>query len=93
MNDITQSKIVAFAKVLKTSPAYLMGWEEPGESKSFSSYPRSVEDELCDMIHDFNEEGKEKVLEYAKDLKGNWPIQKNLISLAWAKKPIEGYNF
>ena len=69
LNDITQSKIVAFAKVLKTSPAYLMGWEEPGESKSFSSYPRSIEDELCDMIYDFNEEGKEKVLEYAKDLK------------------------
>ena len=28
INDITQSKIVAFAKVLKTTPAYLMGWED-----------------------------------------------------------------
>lgn len=26
-NDITQSKIEAFAKVLHTTPAYLMGWE------------------------------------------------------------------
>lgn len=25
-NDITQHKIVAFAKVLQTTPAYLMGW-------------------------------------------------------------------
>ena len=28
-NDITQSKIVAFAKALKTTPNYLMGWSEP----------------------------------------------------------------
>lgn len=26
-NDITQSKIVAFAKALGAKPAYLMGWE------------------------------------------------------------------
>ena len=26
-NDITQSKIVAFAKALGVKPAYLMGWE------------------------------------------------------------------
>ena len=28
INDITQSKITAFAKILKTTPSYLMGWEE-----------------------------------------------------------------
>lgn len=27
-NDITQSKIEAFAKALRTTPAYLMGWED-----------------------------------------------------------------
>ncbi len=27
-NDIPQSKIVKFAEVLKTTPAWLMGWEE-----------------------------------------------------------------
>lgn len=26
--DLPRSKIIAFAKALKTSPAYLMGWEE-----------------------------------------------------------------
>lgn len=29
INDITQSKIIAFAKALNTTPSYLMGWEEP----------------------------------------------------------------
>lgn len=28
-NDITQSTIVKYAKALDTTPAYLMGWEEP----------------------------------------------------------------
>lgn len=29
VNDIPQSKIARFAEVLGTTPAYLMGWEEP----------------------------------------------------------------
>lgn len=33
LNDITQSKIVAFAKALGTTPSYLMGWTEDGEEK------------------------------------------------------------
>lgn len=28
LNDISQSKIMDFAKALRTSPAYLMGWED-----------------------------------------------------------------
>jgi len=33
-NDITQSKIVAFARVLDTSPAYLMGWAKQAARNS-----------------------------------------------------------
>lgn len=33
-NDIPQSKIVRFAEVLKTTPAYLMGWLEDEEEKN-----------------------------------------------------------
>ena len=32
INDITQSKVVEFARVLQTTPAVLMGWEEPENS-------------------------------------------------------------
>ena len=28
INDITQSKVIAFAKVLNTTVAYLMGWDD-----------------------------------------------------------------
>ena len=36
INDIPQSKIVIFAKVLGTTPAYLMGWEDDTEEKPTS---------------------------------------------------------
>lgn len=35
-NDITQSKIVAFAKALGVKPAYLMGWEDAPTPLSLS---------------------------------------------------------
>ena len=28
INDVTQTNIVKFAEILKTTPAYLMGWEK-----------------------------------------------------------------
>ena len=37
VNDITQSKIVAIAKVLQTTPASLMGWESNGDT-----YPDNI---------------------------------------------------
>ncbi len=37
INDITQSKIEAFAQVLQTTPAYLMGWD-----KEFTSLQAEV---------------------------------------------------
>lgn len=40
-NDIPQSKIKAFADALQTTPAYLMGWDEDGNS----SLPKPQKDE------------------------------------------------
>ena len=34
VNDIPQSKIVKFADVLRTTPAYLMGWEQVQQKNS-----------------------------------------------------------
>lgn len=40
LRDINQNKIMAFAEALNTTPAYLMGWEEPTDNAEQS------EDEL-----------------------------------------------
>ena len=38
-NDIPQSKIVAFAQALQTTPERLMGWEQPTESPDILKLP------------------------------------------------------
>ena len=41
VNDIVQSKVVAFASALDTTPAYLMGWEDDTEDVSYKDAPSS----------------------------------------------------
>lgn len=43
LNDISQSKIMDFAKALRTSPAYLMGWEDT-ENQQTMLPPKITED-------------------------------------------------
>ena len=46
VNDIVQSKVVAFASALDTTPAYLMGWEDDDGDASYketSSSPSTPE--------------------------------------------------
>lgn len=52
-NDIPQSKIVKFAEVLNTTPAYLMGWESEVEEK-----PVETANKLADWFLrlEFNED-------------------------------------
>ena len=40
INDVSQSKLMEFAKVLKTTPSYLMGWEEQKEIKNLTKIPK-----------------------------------------------------
>lgn len=47
-NDIPQSKIVRFAEVLETTPAYLMGWLDDVEEK-----PVETANKLADLFLGF----------------------------------------
>ena len=61
INDIPQSKIVEFARVLDTSPAILMGWDSPtieietsdltqGEIALLKALDKLTEDEVRQVI-------------------------------------------
>ena len=58
INDITQSKIVAFANALDTTPAYLMGWEDivADEDKEIVNHFLSFGDKLSDGVEDMTRE-------------------------------------
>ena len=68
-NDISQSKIYEFAKALRTTPSYLMGWEDNGVVKEEpSSY--YTNDKTCEMAQFLAGNPEYRVLfDAAKDLR------------------------
>lgn len=60
--DISQKKIIAFAKVLGTTPAYLMGWSDSGPAAEPDS-PKSLEARIISFAVDsMPPEHREKAL-------------------------------
>lgn len=64
-NDIPQSKIVAFARALNTSPSYLMGWEEEAPPLNLSEDASIKYEKLVEMLGLFTDEEWNKLMEYA----------------------------
>ena len=67
INDIPQSKIIKFAEVLCTTPAFLMGWEEEIKEKS-TEYDGLSEKRkaLIDFAMSVPEDKAEKILQVMK---------------------------
>lgn len=60
INDISQSKIVALAKALGTTPGYLLGWEEIKNSPT-----QTVDEQLIELFSKLTLENKNKIIELA----------------------------
>ena len=74
VNDITQSKIIAFARALKCTPAYLMGWETDtttDERTETTSEVSQKEQKHLDRYRELNTLGQDKADEYISDLTEN----------------------
>ena len=63
INDIPQSKIVQFAKVLGTTPAHLMGWDE--EEKTTLEEPKLTEGEKMwlELYHKLSDESRKLLID------------------------------
>ena len=64
-NGMTQSKLAAVANALRTTPAYLMGWEEsevPAEDTS------DIDREFVKLLSDMSEQDKEWLLNVIKSV-------------------------
>lgn len=86
-NDIVQSKVVAFASVLNTTPAYLMGWEE---SPVAPDPLPSDQQQLNDIYSQLDRPNKKKVLTYSKNLLSTQQMEEALIpNAAHAFNPTE----
>ena len=81
-NDIVQSKVMEFAKMLDTTPAYLMGWEQidpyfSGKEASDEIYQKFAKNilrfhgkqkELNEIYDQLSSRNQDKVLTYSKSL-------------------------
>ena len=54
ISSLNETKIIAFAKALDTTPAYIMGWDEPTKE----------ENELIDLINQLNEDETKELLSF-----------------------------
>ena len=97
-NDIPQSKIIAFAKALDTTPSYLMGWESADEIL----YKDEISEELTNGYHvplsqkevkliesyrTLNDEGQEKIIDSVDDLiRSGKYIKNNTVGLDYEKQ-------
>ena len=71
INDIPQSKIVKFAEVLGTTPAYLMGWEEEDTTTPDKVELTEGEQMLLDLFRRVPEESQQLVLQMIRAALGN----------------------
>ena len=73
-NDIVQSKVVEFAKALKTSPAYLMGWIDIAEEnkptkKELDLFGKNTYENLVIIeMKKMSQKGKAKLLDTAREM-------------------------
>lgn len=63
--DLRQKKIMDFANALSTTPAYIMGWNEPPTEANVLS---DTERYLLLVFRQFNSTGQQKIFSYMEDL-------------------------
>jgi transcriptional regulator with XRE-family HTH domain len=70
INDIPQGKIVKFAKVLFTTPAYLMGWDEEDNSPAELELTEG-EEMLLNLFRKIPEDKQQLVLQMIRAALGS----------------------
>lgn len=72
--DLPQSKIKIIADALRTTPAALMGWDDPDTVIISDTDPQL--DRILTYANELNAQGLAKLGDYAEDLAGNPAYQK-----------------
>ena len=96
--DLPQSKILAFADVLQTSPSDLMGWEQIDTNFSGKEAPKEIYDkfksnvskELPDIYGKLSSPNQKRVLTYSRNLLMNQQMEEDLtVQAAHERTDIE----
>lgn len=83
IKNVYTSVVEGFADILKCSPGYLMGWTDEPLAGVAPPSPAPLSPQLqalADALDQLNEEGQEKLLDYADDLVAGGRYIKNSAS-------------
>ena len=67
-NEPGQKRLFILSKALNVSPVWLMGYDVPQEPEPDLQEEKN---ELKMLLYNLNKEGREKLMDYARDLAGN----------------------
>jgi len=67
-NEPGQKRLFILSKALNVSPVWLMGYDVPQEPEPDLQEEKN---ELKMLLYNLNREGREKLMDYARDLAGN----------------------
>lgn len=76
IKTLRHERIVKLAEALDVTPSYLMGWDDEQVS-SISAEFIPGEDRLLSLYRELNEEGREKLIDYADDMTRSGKYKKN----------------
>ena len=68
ITNIPSDKIMLLSKLLRTTPAYIMGWTDDPAVHDQEKQTDPKKERLISSYCQLNEEGKEKLIDYADDL-------------------------
>ena len=76
IKTLRHERIVKLAEALDVTPSYLMGWDDE-QSVNISAEQSPDEDRLLSLYRELNEEGREKLIDYADDMVRSGKYKKN----------------
>lgn len=68
ITNIPSDKIMLLSKLLRTTPAYIMGWTDDPAVPDQEKQTDPAEEHLLSTFRQLNDEGQEKLVDYADDL-------------------------
>lgn len=66
--NMRRDRIALLAEILQISPALIMGWTEESTSSPDTPMSDPAEDHLVNQYRKLNDDGQEKLIDYADDL-------------------------
>ncbi|EEP54286.1 helix-turn-helix domain-containing protein [Clostridium butyricum] len=82
IENIKRDNIIALSKALDISPSIIMGWDDTNSNELSETHLSESQIELLNIFNKLNQCGKNKLIEYGKDLSDKYNNENTILTLA-----------